>query len=60
MEATKAPSIELSTLSGDDRYSVPCFYEGDLTSKNPFDTGNKSGETVEMHIRRKFDESYGI
>lgn len=53
-------TLRVANVSGDDRYSVPCFYEGDLSSKNPFDAGNKSREAVEMHIRRKFDGSYGI
>lgn len=42
-----------------DRYSVPCFYQGDLNSTNPFKPGD-DGETVEQHIRRKFDSSYGL
>ncbi|KAK4548638.1 hypothetical protein LTR36_009549 [Oleoguttula mirabilis] len=47
-------------ISGDDRYSVPCFYQGDLSATNPFKPGECSGETVEQHIRRKFDQSYGL
>ncbi len=43
-----------------DRYSVPCFYQGDLRATNPFKPGEKDGETVEAHIRRKFDQSYGL
>ncbi|KAK5173918.1 uncharacterized protein LTR77_002599 [Saxophila tyrrhenica] len=43
-----------------DRYSVPCFYQGDLRATNPFKPGEVDGETVEMHIRRKFDQSYGL
>ena len=43
-----------------DRYSVPCFYQGDLRATNPFRDGEKGGETVEMHIRGKFDQSYGL
>jgi isopenicillin N synthase-like dioxygenase len=47
--------------SGDShRYSVPCFYEGDYKATNPFDPSQKGGETVEEHIRRKFDLSYGL
>jgi isopenicillin N synthase-like dioxygenase len=45
--------------AGGDRYSVPCFFHGDLGATNPFDPG-ASGETVEEHIRRKFDASYGL
>lgn len=45
---------------GTDRYSVPCFYEGDYAATNPFDSSQKGGETVEEHIRRKFDLSYGL
>lgn len=43
-----------------DRYSVPCFYEGDFRATNPFDPGDKNGETVEEHVRRRFDSSYGL
>jgi isopenicillin N synthase-like dioxygenase len=43
-----------------DRYSVPCFYQGDLRATNPFNPEDESGETVEMHIRKKFDQSYGL
>ncbi|KAK3047870.1 hypothetical protein LTR09_010695 [Extremus antarcticus] len=43
-----------------DRYSVPCFYEGDPTATNPFREDEGDGETVEMHIRRKLDMSYGM
>lgn len=46
--------------SGGDRYSVPCFYQGDLSATNPFKPECDSGETVGEHIRRKFDESYGL
>lgn len=46
--------------SGSDRYSVPCFYEGDYSATNPFDPSQSGGETVEEHIRRKFDLSYGL
>lgn len=46
--------------AGDDRYSVPCFYEGDFSAKNPFDPDDTSGETVEEHVRKKFDSSYGL
>ena len=47
--------------AGGDRYSVPCFYHGDLGATNPFRLdGDESGETVEEHIRRKFDASYGL
>jgi isopenicillin N synthase-like dioxygenase len=45
-------------ISGGDRYSVPCFYQGTMTATNPFKAGES--ETVEMHIRRKFDSSYGL
>ncbi|KAK1088853.1 hypothetical protein LTR48_001142 [Friedmanniomyces endolithicus] len=45
--------------SDGDRYSVPCFYHGDLSATNPFKPGDGS-ETVEEHIRRKFDNSYGL
>ncbi len=45
--------------SDGDRYSVPCFYHGDLSATNPFKPGDGS-ETVEEHIRRKFDISYGL
>jgi len=45
--------------SGGDRYSVPCFYHGDLSATNPFNPSDAS-ETVEEHIRRKFDSSYGL
>ncbi|KAK0280463.1 hypothetical protein LTR35_008105 [Friedmanniomyces endolithicus] len=45
--------------SDGDRYSVPCFYHGDLGATNPFKPGDGS-ETVEEHIRRKFDISYGL
>jgi len=47
-------------ISGGDRYSVPCFYQGDLSATNPFKPGDESSETVEEHIRRKFDQSYGL
>ncbi|KYG43086.1 hypothetical protein M433DRAFT_136725 [Acidomyces richmondensis BFW] len=47
-------------VSGKDRYSVPCFYQGDFTYKYPFNPRDEDEETVEMHIRRKFDQSYGI
>ncbi|KAF7187408.1 2-oxoglutarate-dependent dioxygenase tropC [Pseudocercospora fuligena] len=46
--------------SGDERYSVPCFYEGNFKATNPFDTADCSTETVEDHVRRKFDSSYGL
>ncbi|KAK5135421.1 hypothetical protein LTR08_005209 [Meristemomyces frigidus] len=46
--------------SDDDRYSVPCFYHGNLSATNPFEPGRTDGETVEEHIRRKFDTSYGL
>jgi len=47
--------------SGDDRYSVPCFYHGAVGATNPFRrSGDSSGETVGQHIRRKFDQSYGL
>lgn len=46
--------------SGDERYSVPCFYQGDLDATNPLGPREFSGETVEQHIRGKFNESYGI
>ncbi|WPG98488.1 Hypothetical protein R9X50_00127900 [Acrodontium crateriforme] len=46
--------------SGDERYSIPCFYQGDLAATNPFKPGEDGGETVEQHIRGRFDESYGI
>jgi isopenicillin N synthase-like dioxygenase len=47
--------------SDSDRYSVPCFYEGDYSATNPFDSSQTAGEeTVEEHIRRKFDLSYGL
>ncbi|EMD00770.1 hypothetical protein BAUCODRAFT_29134 [Baudoinia panamericana UAMH 10762] len=45
--------------SDGDRYSVPCFYQGDLNATNPFKPG-AGDETVEEHIRRKFDSSYGL
>jgi isopenicillin N synthase-like dioxygenase len=47
-------------ISGGDRYSIPCFYEGDLSATNPFRPENKSGETVEQHVRKKFERSYGL
>lgn len=43
-----------------DRYSVPCFYEGDFKATNPFDPDSSDGETVEEHVRKKFDISYGL
>lgn len=46
--------------SGGERYSVPCFYQGDLSATNPFKPLVSGGETVEQHIRRKFDMSYGL
>lgn len=42
-----------------DRYSVPCFWHGDLHAINPFKPGDGNAETVEEHIRKKFDKSYG-
>lgn len=45
--------------AGGDRYSVPCFYHGDVGATNPFKSDG-GGETVEQHIRRKFDASYGL
>ncbi|KAF2772975.1 putative 2OG-Fe(II) oxygenase family oxidoreductase [Teratosphaeria nubilosa] len=47
-------------VSGDERYSVPCFYQGDLSGTNPFRPEDKSGETVEQHIRKKFEKSYAL
>jgi isopenicillin N synthase-like dioxygenase len=47
-------------VAGGDRYSVPCFYQGDLRATNPFTEGETGGETVETHIRKKFDQSYGL
>lgn len=46
--------------AGGDRYSVPCFYQGDLRATNPFRPDEVGGETVEEHIRKKFDQSYGL
>lgn len=47
--------------AGGDRYSVPCFYHGALGARNPFKPHEgERGETVEEHIRRKFDASYGL
>ena len=47
--------------AGGERYSVPCFYHGDLRARNPFQADEgEGGETVEEHIRRKFDASYGL
>ena len=46
--------------SGGDRYSVPCFYEGNFAATNPFDPSDTNGETVEEHVRKKFDSSYGL
>ena len=43
-----------------DRYSVPCFYQGDLRATNPFKPEDGSGETVGEHVKRKFDLSYGM
>ena len=43
-----------------DRYSVPCFYHGDMSATNPFKPEDVRGETVEEHIRMKFDQSYGL
>ena len=45
---------------GGDRYSVPCFFEGDLNATNPFKSGEQDGETVEQHIRKKYDQVYGV
>ncbi|KAK3112604.1 hypothetical protein LTR53_010954 [Teratosphaeriaceae sp. CCFEE 6253] len=45
--------------SGGDRYSVPCFYHGNLSATNPFNVEDAS-VTVEQHIRQKFDMSYGL
>lgn len=45
--------------AGGDRYSVPCFFHGDVGATNPFTPG-ASSETVEHHIRKKFDASYGL
>lgn len=42
-----------------DRYSVPCFYHGDMKTKNPFKPNSADTETVKEHIRKKFDTSYG-
>lgn len=42
-----------------DRYSVPCFFHGNLQSTNPFKPSDAGKETVEEHIRKKFDLSYG-
>lgn len=47
-------------ISSGDRYSVPCFYQGDLSATNPFKPSETGGETVEQHIRRKFDQRYGL
>lgn len=44
--------------SGDERYSVPCFYEGNFKATNPFDPHDPSTETVEDNVRRKFESSY--
>ena len=46
--------------SDGERYSVPCFYQGDLGATNPFKPDVAGGETVEEHVRRKFDQSYGL
>lgn len=45
---------------GGDRYSVPCFYQGDMRATNPFAGDQGNGETVEMHVRRRFEQSYGL
>ncbi|KAF2097228.1 putative 2OG-Fe(II) oxygenase family oxidoreductase [Rhizodiscina lignyota] len=45
--------------AGGDRYSVPCFFHGDVKATNPFKPGDGNSETVEEHIRNKFDQSYG-
>lgn len=50
----------INASSDSNRYSVPCFYEGDYAATNPFDLSQSDGETVEEHIRRKFDLSYGL
>lgn len=50
----------VNASSGKSRYSVPCFYEGNFNATNPFDPEDDGGETVEEHVRRKFDASYGI
>ena len=42
-----------------DRYSIPCFWHGDLSATNPFRPGDTRGETVEDHVKQKFDQSYG-
>lgn len=50
----------INNVSGGDRYSVRCFYQGDLSATNPFDPNGTDRETVEQHIRKKFDASYGF
>lgn len=48
--------------SPEHRYSVPFFYNGNLSFQlRPLD-GSGTGEciTVEQHIRGKFDESYTV
>ncbi|KAK3053498.1 hypothetical protein LTR09_005667 [Extremus antarcticus] len=47
-------------IAGGDRYSVPCFYQGNMGATNPFKPDEVGEETVEMHLRRKFDASYGL
>ena len=46
--------------SGGERYSIPCFYHGDLKATNPFNPGDGGGETVEDHVRGKFNLSYSL
>lgn len=43
-----------------ERYSVPCFFEGNLQARNPFDLEGGDEETVEMHIRRKLEGTYNL
>jgi isopenicillin N synthase-like dioxygenase len=48
--------------SGKDRYSVPFFFDGNIdTVLDPLDgsVGEGSGLTVEMHMRERFQSTYG-
>jgi isopenicillin N synthase-like dioxygenase len=41
------------------RYSVACFYNGDMEARNPFKPGVKGYRTMEEHIRSRYVEVVG-
>lgn len=42
------------------RYSVPCFYHGDLNATNPFaSTSGADGQTVGEYVKSRYEQSFG-